>query len=207
VGAAASEQLTRTTCPARAKSGDRCKLGAGHGTEHVGYGLCKFHGGASPGGLVQGAKLMAAARAVELDTTPHEAILHAVHEAARWERFCAQRVGVLEDEELVVARTRTVESEDGVTTTTESRAELNLWLREHRGAVRDLAHIAKVAVDAGVEERRVRLAEQLVGEMTNAFDLLLTRLGVRDHPDAPAAVRAALALVEAPKAIAERSAA
>ena len=143
----------------------------------------------------------------ELEMDPHDALLLTVRKAAMWERFCAERVAALEEKELVVQRQRTVDSEDGVTTTTETRSELSIWLREHHAAVRELAHIAKVAIDAGVEERRVRLAEGLADDLAAALDLVLTRLGVRDHPDAPAAVRAGLALVEGPRAIAERSAA
>jgi len=37
-------------CNARKRAGDGyCKLRAGHGTDHVGLGRCKFHGGTTPG--------------------------------------------------------------------------------------------------------------------------------------------------------------
>ncbi|MAD45561.1 MAG: hypothetical protein CMH98_11190 [Oceanospirillaceae bacterium] len=36
-------------CGARTRSGGRCKLSAGHGTNHPGTGRCKRHGGASTG--------------------------------------------------------------------------------------------------------------------------------------------------------------
>jgi hypothetical protein len=206
LGAAASApSQIKLTCPAKARSGGRCKLSAGHGTDHAGYGLCKFHGGTTPNGRKSAAKLQAVALGAELDLDPHEALLLTVRKAAMWERFCAGQVATLTGDDLVVVRSRTVEritGEGGSSeTVTESRSELNLWLREHIGAVRELAHLAKVAIDAGVEERRVRLAEQLVDDLAAAFDLFATRLGVRDHPEAPAALRAALQLVEAPRAL------
>lgn len=39
----------RPTCGAKARGGRPCKLVAGFGTNHVGIGKCKFHGGASTG--------------------------------------------------------------------------------------------------------------------------------------------------------------
>ena len=36
------------SCGATARSGDPCQQPAGFGTDHVGQGRCKFHGGASP---------------------------------------------------------------------------------------------------------------------------------------------------------------
>ncbi len=211
MGAAASAptQPTALTCPSKAKgSGIRCQLRAGFGTDHVGYGLCKFHGGKSRSGNVQAARLEAAVLGGELEMDPHDALLLTVRRAAMWERYCAEKVAKLDPDRLVAVKESELEGQpQGGALLRERAGELNVWLRQHQAAIRDLAHIAKVAVDAGVEERRVRLAEQLVGDIADALDLVLTRLGVRDHPDAPAAVRAALQLVEAPKAIAERSAA
>jgi len=39
----------KALCGARTRSGGRCKLSAGHGTNHPGTGRCKRHGGASTG--------------------------------------------------------------------------------------------------------------------------------------------------------------
>ena len=36
-------------CGAKTRQGDFCRQVAGWGTDHVGYGRCKLHGGASPG--------------------------------------------------------------------------------------------------------------------------------------------------------------
>lgn len=37
-----------TTCNARTRSGNLCRLPAGHRTTHVGQGRCRLHGGATP---------------------------------------------------------------------------------------------------------------------------------------------------------------
>ena len=45
-------------CPATSKqTKGPCGQAAGHGTDHVGFGLCKWHGGLSPGGKVQAERL------------------------------------------------------------------------------------------------------------------------------------------------------
>lgn len=42
--------MTPDTCDATNRDGDPCGLPAGWGTDHVGEGRCKLHGGASPRG-------------------------------------------------------------------------------------------------------------------------------------------------------------
>lgn len=199
--AAASASPATETCNARTRSGTPCRNRAGYKTSHPGLGRCAFHGGSSPGGIVQAARLEATRLGAELEMEPQEALLLSVRRAAMYERYCAERVSELETGDLVVTHEQRVTSEDGTTVTTSTDAKLNIWIREHSKALDQLTRIAKVAIDAGVEERRVRLAEQLVGDLANAIDSLLSELGVRDHPQAPAAVKRALALVEGPRAL------
>jgi hypothetical protein len=40
--------LTKTACGAKNRTGGTCQLRAGFGTDHVGDGRCKFHGGKTP---------------------------------------------------------------------------------------------------------------------------------------------------------------
>ncbi len=42
--------MDHTTCDAKTRSGNPCQLRAGWGTDHVGEGRCKFHGGRTPRG-------------------------------------------------------------------------------------------------------------------------------------------------------------
>lgn len=201
MAAAASDNSTIVRCGAKTRGGTACKQPSGAGTDHQGFGHCKFHGGLSPNGMKYAAKLQAAQLGAELDCDPHEAILKAVRKAAMWERFCAQKVAGLTDDQLVVPHARTVEHTDdraGVTTVTESRAELNLWLREHQHAVRDLAHLGKVAVDAGVAERQVRLAEQLAEDWGRALRAILDELelSAEQRAKAPIVVERHLRLLE-----------
>ena len=42
--------MSNSTCDAKTRAGTPCELRAGWGTDHVGEGRCKLHGGASPRG-------------------------------------------------------------------------------------------------------------------------------------------------------------
>lgn len=56
-------------CGAKTREGGECKLKAGQGTEHPGYGRCKYHGGNTP------AHKAAAAREAATAETPVEELL------------------------------------------------------------------------------------------------------------------------------------
>lgn len=204
----------RVACGAKTRSRvGTCQRRAGHGTDHLGYGNCNLHGGLSPNGITSAAKAQALALGHEMQMEPHDAILLTVRRAAMWEAICASKVAELRDDELVVQHTRhrswAGNGENGTgggdETITETHADLNIWLREHQRALDQLARLAKTALDAGVQERQVRIAEQFVGDIASVIDFVLSRLGVRNHPDANEVVREGLRLIEggtAQKAIA-----
>lgn len=199
--AAASASPDVEYCNAKTRRGTPCRKPAGAGTDHVGFGNCKLHGGATPNGKLSAAKQAATSLAVELDIEPHEALLRCVRIAYGEVVFLNRKVEELQDDKLVVDHIRIRRHEGDASSFVErtSHSDLNIWIRARNEAVERLARYSKLAIDAGVDERRVRLEEQLVGDLANAIDMVLTELGVRDHPDAPKVVRRALTLVEAPK--------
>jgi hypothetical protein len=173
------------TCNARTRGGNLCALPAGWATGHAGYGRCKLHGGASRSGEIAAARHAAVALATEAQIEPADGLLWAVWLSAAEVQVFSQRVAELADEEILVEHDR-------------RGAELNPWLRARADATERLARYSKMALDAGVEERHVRLAEEWHGLMASAFSLLLDRLELdsRQLQAAPGAVRAALELLE-----------
>lgn len=155
--AAASKELGRSKrglpkrhCGARTRGGAKCKRPAGWGTDHPGTGKCKNHGGSSPSGKKAAAKqelqdFMGAAAPL-MDVDPIEALLYAVRRASGVAAYCRHRTTLVEPDDEV---------KDG---------ELNIWPRLEMDALASLARFSKMALDAGVAERRVRLAER-VGEL------------------------------------------
>lgn len=165
-------------CGARTRGGATCKRPRGWGTDHPGYGNCKNHGGSTPSGrkaaAEEAAKLSSRGLGVSLDIEPQDALLQCVQRTAGIALFCRQQVDALEADKLV---------ENG----SHGRVEMNVWIRAEAEATERLARFSKMALDAGVAERRVRLAERTAQLIAQALEDTLQEL------DLPAAHRAKLA--------------
>ena len=126
-------------CGARGRTGRPCRKRAGWGTDHVGYGNCKLHAGSTPGGRKAAEKQRLAA-VVAAPIGGFDAI----------ERGLALMNGLVNALEAELAKV-----EGGVLDGSELRATVRLA----RDAARDLASVGKLAADAGLDERRLRLEE------------------------------------------------
>lgn len=69
----------KAACAAKTRVGGRCQHPAGYGTEHIGYGTCKWHGGNSPSHKVKAQRQMVADSArtlgLPIDVDPVQAIV------------------------------------------------------------------------------------------------------------------------------------
>lgn len=143
--------MTAATCGARTRLGDPCKRPAGWGTDHNGFGRCSYHGGKTPNGRVNGARLAAEATVarfgVPVETDPHEALRHVVALISSHVATLMGSVEQLDDEEAIAG------------------GDLHPQVRALHGLARDLAHVSKIAIDAGVQERRVQLEELVLERM------------------------------------------
>lgn len=173
-------------CGAKKRQGEGdCTRPAGWGTDHVGEGPCKLHGGSTPS-VAKGSHLRLVerkARAVmetyglPIETSPADALLAEVHRTAGHVAWLQQRVADLEEHDVVWGTTQIkTGGQDGGTT---EAAEPHVWLRLYQ---QERAHLVKVSAEAircGIEERRVKLAESqgaLVAGVIRAIlgDLSLT---------------------------------
>lgn len=180
------------------KTGERCANWAAKGGN-----VCRFHGGNAPHvkaarqRRVEEAKLTAAAvtLGLPLEIDPAEALLQAVWEAAGNVAFYRELVQHLEHrwDEMNKAR------ENGKRPLLEPdlfgvpaiHVVVGLYDQE-----RDrLARYAKAAVDAGIAERRVQIAEQQGEQIANVFVLVLEDPRVKLTP----AQQTSLRLVAAEK--------
>lgn len=135
-------------CGAKTRSGGKCKKQAGWGTEHLGAGRCKLHGGATPNGEKAGANELGRIMGEEMDVEPHEALLTCVRIAAGEVAYCSAEIEQL----------------DKATESTMFGKKLDMWIEVRQHATLRLANFAKIALAAGVAERQVQLAERY-GEM------------------------------------------
>lgn len=145
------------------KSGVCCQP-AGWGTDHPGRGACKWHGGATKGHLKKAMvdQIRETIYGGRLDVTPDQMLLDEVQR-------CAYTISQLE------LRLATAEEQDT------SPQERLILAQQFKGEREHMLRVVKVAIDSGLQERQVRLAEQegqLLATVLQAFmtdpDLALT---------------------------------
>lgn len=196
------------TCGAKTRAGKPCRLPAGHGTTHPGVGRCRRHGGASPQAEMAGQVMLARREAmvmgVPLDVQPQDAIVQCIKIAAGEVQYASDRIAELEPGQAVgpIVTTRPRKLEKGADARADRVEEhgppaLHIWIQVRHQAMDRLVTYSKVAIAAGIEERRVRLAEEQGQLLAQAIRGILADLGVADHPEAPAVVRRHLSLVSA----------
>jgi hypothetical protein len=142
-----------------------------------------------------------------LDVEPHEALLACVRIAAGEVAYCNDRLSRLTQEEALEnpkeETRRSVEGEGaGDTEMVEKKThavELNIWIRTRQGALDRLARFAKMALDAGVEERKVQIAESMGSELARLLQGILSDLELSDGQQklVPSVVEKHLLTVEA----------
>lgn len=162
-----------------------CCLRKGFGTDHVGFGRCKYHGGRSPGGTIAATKEMITKQRPilggPLPIGPHEAILMEVQHTAghvQWLRQMIQIMGqdqVLDevsavdealkpDEQPAVAKRAGDPTKRGwdktlTQVTPDLRISISVWMEMYQKERSHLVAVCKAAVTMGVAERAVRIAE------------------------------------------------
>ncbi|MCW5951965.1 MAG: hypothetical protein KIT69_06885 [Propionibacteriaceae bacterium] len=175
-------------CTARSKqTGEQCG-----NTRVPGAMVCRFHGAGAlqvkskAAERVAEQQAQAAARqlAIPIDTTPEQALLDEVKRAAGMVAFYQARIVEIDQQErgaLIwgITKEKLGGDDEGQT----SEAAPNVWLKLFNEERDRLVRVAAAAIKAGIEERRVKLAESQ-GEMVamvlrRVLDQMLTTvLGV-----------------------------
>jgi hypothetical protein len=146
--------------------GKLCTRPAGWGTDHAGTGRCKLHGGSTPSHSIAG-KVALAEKAVatfglprEID--PRDALLEEVYRAAGAVDFLQQKVRELEAEQVIWGKAEEIDKQSGefAGVDTTHKAAVHVWVELFNRERKHLVDVCRVAIAAGIEERRVRLAEQ-----------------------------------------------
>src|SRR4051794_2244485 len=97
---------TTALCGAKSKTtGQPCQNRAGKGTDHVGFGRCKWHGGNTASHRHHAAALEAKARMVALsvpveDAGPHAVLLSELRYSAGHTAWLRQEITALEPDEI-----------------------------------------------------------------------------------------------------------
>ena len=186
-------------CDARTRNGKTCKLPAGHGTDHVGVGCCKLHGGSTPthekAASVEIARRECETLGVPIETTPADALRLELYEASGNVAFYRQLVQELPthpepDEYIdgdddgghwergeagVYGRTYHV---SGVPT---GEAKPNILVVLYNQERDRLRAVSEAMLRANVEERMVRMAESDAAAILGAQVKALVTMGLSDR--------------------------
>lgn len=149
-------------CGAKKANGGECRMSAGHGTSHPGSGRCKWHFGNTANGKRAAAKeaglrLLKYTDPVEID--PTTALLQELYRTAGHVRYLDQQIG-----------------EWDLDTDKEIPDKQRQWMSVHMAERKHMSQVAKLALDAGVAEREIRLAEQQGMVLASAIERILDSL-------------------------------
>lgn len=156
-------------CGARTRNGRTCNNPAGYKTDHLGYGNCHLHAGATPNGITHAQREAATDQVARLglprNIDPQTALLEEVHRTAGHVAYLEQLVQHGTDE---------------LTVDTMFGPKPSFWFDLYRQERARLIDVCKAAVQCGVAERHVQLAEQQGHQIANIILLVFNdpRLGL-----------------------------
>lgn len=192
-------------CGAKLKGGrvGTCSKAAGWGTSHRGTGNCRLHGGASPthqrGNAVPQLEMLVGFRVPDIQ--PHDALLMCVRIAAAEVAYYSHQIAELDPDDVVGRPTKeAVASTKDYFDIVELKLphELNVWVKARAVALERLARHSKMALDAGIEERMVSMAEKIGNRLATTIEAILGQLDLSPAQArrAPQAIRSQLMLLE-----------
>lgn len=166
-------------CPGTSKqTGNPCGKRAGFGTDHVGFGLCKFHGGATRNGkrhaqteeAVEAVATYGLPRVID----PRDALVEELHRTAGHVAWLQSLVGDLEHEPGAKTRLKQYQATEAGGTVERPA----VWLEMYWAERKHLAQIAKTCHDVGIEARMVELAESQADELVRRFQAFCSALAL-----------------------------
>lgn len=163
----------------RSRSGAPCR-----GNAMLGLEVCGAHGGRARQVKAAGRRRAAEQKArtlvqtygLKIETTATEALLEEVKWTAGHVQWLREKVAELEEQALVWGRTREKAGGDDWGRTDEAKP--NAFLVLYQTERTHLVKVCSEAIKAGIEERRVRLAEQQGALVADVIKRILDDLGL-----------------------------
>lgn len=185
-------------CGFRRRVGGRpCRNHAGWRTDHPGIGRCYLCGGRSE---VDRAAGQAAIARAAVDTYgaprqvgPHEALLEEVWRTAGHVAFLEEQIHGMERSGLITSRSMAeAPAVNGRTDAGRLVGEVSTWVKLYQSERAHLVSVCRTAIDCGIAERQVRIAEEqgrviagviagVLGDFGVAADADEVRQRVREH--------------------------
>jgi hypothetical protein len=116
-----------------------------------------------------------------IDVHPHEALLHALRVTAGEVAYCDEQIRKLQEDELFErpAETYYAQMPSGAWQLIEEKRDaevISRWVQLRDGSLDRMAKYSKMALDVGIEERTVQLAERQAELVTRFFESVLDEL-------------------------------
>jgi hypothetical protein len=138
---------------------------------------------------------------IEID--PMDALLWCVKICAGEVAYCTWKIEQLDEEEAIIKEREDTQQSGGregsyTRTVTTTRANLHIWIDTRQRSMERLAKFAKMALDAGVAERQIQLAETAGDHLALGLQKLFDKLGLTAAQEerAPTLVRSFLLELE-----------
>lgn len=174
----------KSFCDAKKRQGPGCcRRPAGWGTQHVGVGRCKLHGGSTQS-QGEAVKKVLARRAVEtyglpVEIDPRDAVLQEVYYTAGAVAYLKDRVRELDADELIWGIT--AEDEIGASefsgVNVKREAKPHIWRQLLMEERKHLVAVCKTAHDIGIEDRKIKLAESYGSQLAIVVRAVLNGIG------------------------------
>lgn len=165
-----------------------CTRPAGWGTNHPGIGRCKRHGGSTPTHALHAQREIArqavATYGLPREIDPRDALLEEVYRTAGIVDWLTERIRALDPDALTWGTvSKKVDKQPGKEAGVEAvqKATINVWVEMHQRERRHLREVCRDAIAAGIEERRVKLAEQQGAMLAGAVRGILHDLGLSEQ--------------------------
>lgn len=161
-------------CDKHRKDGQPC------GGEPIrGTNTCRMHAGKKVSLIRQevAARLAVSELDLDVDANPLDELMMEVQRASAAVRWLGEKVNELDDTEITFGLQRRTK---GAEKTRTYGAGVNVWVRMWQDERDRLARVCKLALDAGVDERRVRLAETQGRMIVDIIRATLTDLEIAD---------------------------
>ncbi|HEY6116777.1 MAG TPA: hypothetical protein VI172_12540 [Candidatus Dormibacteraeota bacterium] len=151
-----------------------------------GQRVCGTHGGSSPQAKKAAERRLQASSAQQAVATfglareidPRDALLEEVYRTAGAVDWLARQVQALNAQDIVWGRAE--ETDDGV----KDKAAPSIWVQLYQTERKHLVDVARVAIAAGIEERKVRLAEQQGAMLAGVIKAILGDLDLTPEQQA-----------------------
>lgn len=150
-------ETSKPKCSGKRSNGEPCGKWPMKGQR-----VCRTHGGSSPQAKAAAERRIQTAKAEQAVATfglarevdPRDALLEEVYRTAGTVDWLAKQVRSLDTADVVWGRVE--ETDDGV----KNKAAPSVWVQLYQQERQHLVRVCRETIQAGVEERRVRLAEQ-----------------------------------------------